>query len=153
MSTFISSFFGTEKKPIRKSKVSTNGSTKVSTNGSTKVSTNGSTKVSTKLPLSYNGYHFKEIKKSKTEGKRYDAIFINVKNQKEKKVSFGQKGEKDFIVLQDKNMRDFYDFKNKDKPIRDLMSRQALEKYILWNKPTLESSIKDYTKILKEKYK
>ena len=143
MSTFINSFFGTHEKPKRKSKIDKKVDKKVDNKVDNKLNTK----------LSYNGYCFKEIKKSNTEGKRYDAIFINVKNQKEKRVSFGQQGEKDFIALQDKNMRDFYDFKNKDKPISDLMSRQALEKYILWNKPTLESSIRDYTKILKEKYK
>lgn len=132
MSTFIESFFGTKQEPKRKSKISI----------SQKNSDEG-----------YKGYNFKEIKKSKTEGKRYDAIFVNVKTKKEKKVSFGKQGEKDFISLQDKKMRDFYDFKNKDKPIVDLMSKQALEKYILWNKPTLESSIKDYTKRFKEKSK
>lgn len=138
MSSFINSFFAKETPVKRKRSAQKPVEKKVNKSDSKK---------------SYNGYVFKELKKSKVDNRRYDAVFVNVNNDKEKRVSFGKQGEKDFIALQDKKMREFYDYKNKGVNLKDLMSRQALEKYILWNKPTLESSINDYKKRLKDSSK
>lgn len=148
MSDFINSFFGikSEKKSSKKrpSRGVSNKSRKMS------VETNKGPPNS----VYYNGYYFIDIKKSKTEGKRYDAIFLNAKTNKEKAISFGKKGEKDFIALQDTKMKEFYDFKHQKKEDwKNLMSRAALNKYILWNKNSLEASIKDYKRRLKNNVK
>jgi len=74
--------------------------------------------------------------------------------QKEKAVSFGQAGARDFTLMNDKKSR-FYE---KDKKVRekvkaayqsrhakdnltDPTSAGSLSYYILWNKPTLAGSI------------
>lgn len=99
--------------------------------------------------VEYKGYKFVGVKKSKTEGKKYDAIFVNDKS-KTKTVSFGNIAERDYTQHKDKKMKEFYEFKNKDKKITDLMSAYALESIILWSKPEFDSGVKAYKSRLKE---
>lgn len=98
----------------------------------------------------YKNYTFKKIKPSKEgSGTKYDAYFINAKNDKEKVVSFGSRDAKYYPDIQDKNYKNFI---LKHHPIPDnidLMSKKALERYILWNKTDIKSSIESYKKMLK----
>ena len=96
---------------------------------------------------------------SKVKGKKWTAFFdLGTKDkkgkQKEKAVSFGAEGYRDYTLLNDKTSK-FYekDKKERDKvkaayqarhakdPINEPMTAGSLSYYILWNKPTLAGSI------------
>lgn len=133
-------------KPKRK-KTSTKTTTKTST---TKTTTKTKAPKATPRSGEYKNYTFKKIKPSKEgSGTKYDAYFINAKNDKEKVVSFGSRDAKYYPDIQDKNYKNFI---LKHHPIPDnidLMSKKALERYILWNKTDIKSSIESYKKMLK----
>jgi len=101
--------------------------------------------------VKYNDYYFTGIKKSKSEGRKYDAIFVK-ENGKQKTVSFGKKDEKDFTQSKDKDAKEFYLYKlnKKGTDIKNLMSSAALETHILWDKPSLDSGLKSYKNKLKK---
>ena len=98
------------------------------------------------------------ITKSSNPSKKYDAIFII--DGKEKKVSFGASGYRDYTEVSNKNskfylpkildrnvVRDSYRRRHKkDLETKDPMRPGYLSYYLLWNKKTLASSIKDYKK-------
>jgi hypothetical protein len=107
-----------------------------------------STFIPPKGSVKYKKYYFIDIKRSKNPERKYDAKFIKGPSGREKIISFGKKGNPDFISTQDREQREFYDYKHKTATIKDLMSREALEKFILWNKSSLESSIRDYKRRL-----
>ncbi len=101
------------------------------------------------------------IVKSSNNSKKFDAIFMI--DNKEKKVSFGASGYRDYTLINDKNSK-FYLPKIldrnvvKDSYIRRHQKKEdwtnpltpgALSRFILWNKKTLASSIKDYKKRFK----
>lgn len=112
--------------------------------------TESKTVSSSSAPGTYKNYKFKKIKPSK-EGSstKYDAYFINTKNDKEKVVSFGSRGAKYYPDIQDKNYKN-YILKHHPLPDKiDLMSKKALERYILWNKTDIKSSVESYKKLLK----
>ena len=98
---------------------------------------------------------------SSNKSKKYDAIFIV--DDKEKKVSFGASGYRDYTEVSNKNSK-FYLPKildrnvvrssyrrrhKKDLETKDPMRPGYLSYYLLWNKKTLNSSIKDYKKRFK----
>lgn len=104
----------------------------------------------------YRGYKFNSIKRSKLPNKKYEAHFKHTKTEKEKVVAFGSVNRKNYIDTNDREYRDFHNqqpkFKVNENKI-DLMSSKALERYILWNKPTMNESIDDYKKRLKKQDK
>ena len=116
----------------------------------TKKSTSKKAPKAPSAPGTYGNYKFKKIKTSKEGAStKYDAYFINTKNDKEKVVSFGSKSAKYYPDIQDKNYKE-YILKHHPLPKNiDLMSRKALERYILWNKKDLKSSVESYKKLLK----
>lgn len=93
-----------------------------------------------------------KIVPSKTEGYKYEAVFID--DEKEKKVSFGASGYNDFILYNKEEgkvfanqRKELYLLRHKMKEDwNDPTSRGALSRWILWNLPTLEASIADYKK-------
>jgi len=86
------------------------------------------------------------VVKSKKLGKKYDAIFLK-DNGKEKTVSFGQKGADDFTKTNDIPQRRRYRNRHKkDLETNDPTRAGYLSFFLLWNKPTLAESIKDYRK-------
>jgi len=100
------------------------------------------------------------VKSSKTN-KKWDAVFIV--DGKEKIVSFGSAGMRDYTLVSnklskfylpkmvDRNVvRDSYKRRHKkDLETKDPMRPGYLSYYLLWNKKTLASSIKDYKKRFK----
>lgn len=100
-------------------------------------------------PIKYKDYYFIGIRKTKKTGKKYEAVF-HTDTGREKIIPFGNKEEEDYTQSRNKDMKEFYDFKckNKDK-WKDLMSKYALEKYVLWNKPSLKMAVNDYRRRLK----
>ena len=101
--------------------------------------------------VSYGNFQFKKIKTSKEGATKYDAVFVNLKTNKEKIVSFGSRTAKFYPDIKDKNYKE-YILKTHPLPENiDLMSRKALERYILWNKKDIKSSVESYKKLLKSK--
>jgi hypothetical protein len=94
-----------------------------------------------------------KVKKSHNTEKKYDAIFL--KNDRQKRVSFGQKGYNDFIKYTKK-----FGAKTAKKHRKSYLTRHsgmgehwnkpdtpgALARWILWNKPTFKASVRDYKK-------
>lgn len=96
------------------------------------------------------------IEPSSRKEKKYDAIFMV--NDKEKKVSFGASGYRDYTLINDKNSK-FYLPKILDRNVvkasyirrhrekenwNNPLTAGALSRFILWNKKTLNASIRDF---------
>ena len=103
-----------------------------------------------------------KIKTSDKPDKKYMAIFL-IDNEKTKTVHFGSKGARDFTLINDKSSQ-FYLPKTldrnvvKDAYIRRHRAREdwtnpltagALSRWILWDKRSLDSSIKAFKKRFK----
>ena len=87
------------------------------------------------------------IKKSNLENKKMMAIFYDINNKKIKTVHFGANGYSDYTIHKDPERKQRYiERHEKNENWNDPMSAGALSRYILWNKPTIKESIKDYKK-------
>ena len=85
------------------------------------------------------------IKKSSRSDKRLMALFED--DNRKKTVHFGLRGGSTFIDHKDEDKKKAYIARhqvNEDWSQPDKAG--TLSRYILWNKPTLEDSIRDYTK-------
>lgn len=88
------------------------------------------------------------IKKSPKEDKKYRATF-NTGNDKLKHTDFGAFGMSDFTLHKDVERRGRYIKRHlKDLKTKDPMRAGYLSMFILWNKRTLNASIKDYRRRL-----
>lgn len=89
---------------------------------------------------------FLKIQPSTKPEKKYDAVF-ETQDGNTKTVSFGAAGMSDYTKHHDTERKERYiarheaneDWQKADSP-------GALSRWILWNKPTLRDSIKDYKK-------
>ena len=103
-----------------------------------------------------------KIVKSKNDNKKYDAFFL-LDTGKEKIVSFGQAGARDNVLINDK-LSKFYLPKVLDRNVtkasylrrhkarenwNDPMTAGALSRWILWNRKTLDASIKIFKNTFK----
>jgi len=98
-----------------------------------------------------------KIEKSENKNKKWQAIFEIEKNDKKKLkiVSFGYNNpddkQNDFTRHGDLERRNRYIIRHtKDLKTNDPMRAGYLSMFILWNLPTLKSSVNDYNKRLKE---
>jgi len=83
------------------------------------------------------------IKPSHLSEKKYDAVFEH--DGRKKIIPFGASGMSDFTKHHDIERRNRYDARHKvNENWNNPMTAGALSKYILWNKPTLAGSIKDF---------
>lgn len=106
----------------------------------------------------YKGYKLDSIKKytstKKFKNAKMRATFSKrVKNRRggytthRKGVFFGQRGASDFTKHRDPAKKAAYIKRHrKNEDWKNPMARGTLSRYILWNKPTLEESIRDYKK-------
>ena len=86
------------------------------------------------------------LKKSRNIKYKFTAIF-DLGNGKKKKVNFGSKGYKDFTTHKDVERKRRYLLRHKKKEDwTDPLTAGALSRFLLWNKTTIEASIKDYKK-------
>jgi len=86
-----------------------------------------------------------KIKKSDIKGKKYTAIFYDNDNKKIKTTQFGSAGMSDYTIHRDDQRKQRYlDRHRANENWNDYMSAGALSRWILWNKRTLQESIKDY---------
>jgi len=85
-----------------------------------------------------------DIVPSQRKGKKWTAIFEG-ENGRQKRTHFGSAGMNDFTLTGDEKARDSYWRRHrKDLNTGDPTRAGFLSLYILWNKPTLEASARDY---------
>lgn len=85
------------------------------------------------------------IGKSTRAGKKMMAIFYDMNKKKIKTTHFGQENASDYTIHGDLNRKVNYLSRHETREDwNDYMSSGCLSKYILWNKPSLTESIKDY---------
>ena len=78
------------------------------------------------------------IKKSSKDGKKYDAVINNKKT-----VSFGATGYSDFTKHKDEERKKNYIARHKpNQDWKDHTTAGFWAKNILWNKPTIEASVR-----------
>ena len=101
-----------------------------------------------------------ELKKSTRKDKKYMIKYDN------KTIHFGAKGMRDYTLMNDKSNK-FYEPNKEDRekvkknyqtrhskdPINTPFTAGSLSYYLLWNKPTLTASIRDYNKRFKTNIK
>lgn len=92
------------------------------------------------------------IGKSTRAGKKMMAIFYDEAKKKIKTTHFGQENASDYILHNDLQRKMNYISRHKEREDwTDYMTAGALSRWILWNKPTLSASIKDYITMFKLK--
>jgi len=93
-----------------------------------------------------------EITKSDRD-KKFKAYFTDENNKKHKTIHFGAKGMSDYTKHKDKKRKERYIARHNPKYTNENWSVPdtpgSLSRWILWNKPSLDESIKDY----KNRYK
>ena len=87
-----------------------------------------------------------EISQSDNPKKKYKAIFTKDDGTK-KTVHFGANGMSDYTIHKDKDrMGRYLNRHRKRENWEQCDTAGALSRWILWNKPSLQGSIKDYKK-------
>ncbi len=85
------------------------------------------------------------IGKSTRAGKKMMAIFYDEAKKKVRTTHFGQENASDYTIHGDMQRKANYIARHeKNEDWGDYMSPGSLSLFILWNKPTLTASIKDY---------
>ena len=85
------------------------------------------------------------IGKSTRQGKKMVAVFYDEAKKKIKTTHFGASGYEDYTTHGEMQRKMNYIARHKDREDwNDYMSSGSLSRWILWNKPTLSESIKDY---------
>jgi len=95
-----------------------------------------------------------KIKKSNLENKKMMAEFYEIFKvpgkmviEKTKTIHFGQAGASDFTISKNLEQKQRYINRHeKNENWNNPMTAGSLSRWILWNKPTLKESIKDYKK-------
>lgn len=88
-----------------------------------------------------------QIKKSNRKNKKYVVLGLD------KPVHFGGAGYSDYTKHHDIQRKRNYLSRTRSQPHKNIRSASFWSKNILWNKPTIKSSIKDIAKKLKVKIK
>ena len=86
------------------------------------------------------------------KGKRYKATFYDGDGKKIKTTQFGSSSHENYTIHGDKKRRELYRKRHANDKTNDPMTAGALSWWILWGKPTLEASIKDYGRRFKMKF-
>lgn len=95
-------------------------------------------------------YHLVKITKSSKSAKKMMAIFHNDSTGTTKTVHFGANGMSDFTIHKDPERKKRYiNRHSKNEDWTNPITAGALSRWILWNKPSLRSSIQDYKKRFK----
>jgi len=85
------------------------------------------------------------IGKSTRQGKKMMAIFYDESKKKIKTTHFGQETASDYTLHNDLARKMNYLARHKEREDwNDYMTAGALSRWILWEKPSLTESIKDY---------
>lgn len=90
-------------------------------------------------------YHFVSIKKSTKKDKKLMATFVNCGNSRKKVVHFGAAGMSDYTIHKDPERKKRYIARHaKRENWNDPVTPGSLSRWILWHKPSLQASIRDY---------
>ena len=90
------------------------------------------------------------IERSTKKPYKYKALFSTSSNARKIVTHFGHRAFEDYIIHKDRERRDRYRSRHrKDLDTDDPTRAGYLSYYILWNKPTLEASIRDYARRLR----
>jgi hypothetical protein len=90
--------------------------------------------------------HLESIEPSDSPTKKMVAIF-RLNNGKTRKVQFGSKGYSNYSLHKNKSRRQRYiDRHSARENFNDPMTPGALSRWILWNKPTIAGSVRDFKK-------
>eukprot|EP00965_Chrysotila_dentata_P029979 998289-Pleurochrysis_carterae.AAC.1 len=88
------------------------------------------------------------IEQSTKQPYKYKAVFSTSTGRKI--THFGHRAYEDFNIHKDRVRKDRYRSRHrKDLETNDPTRAGFLSYYILWNKPTLEASVRDYTRRLR----
>lgn len=91
------------------------------------------------------GWRLVNIERAVSDTKKYKANFYNSVTGMEKHTLFGAKGMNDFLLTNDVEARERYRQRHaKDLETGDPTRAGYLSYYLLWNKNTMASSIRDY---------
>ena len=82
------------------------------------------------------------IKRSSNPLKKFDAIIDD-----KKKISFGARRMSDFTIHKDKERKNIYLERHKNDNYNNILYPSFFSNNLLWNKPTLNESIKDKQKV------
>ena len=90
-------------------------------------------------------WKLKSIEQSPIAGKKLRAVFYDAERDKTKHTDFGATGYGDFTTTHDEAQRERYRTRHaKDLQTHDPTRAGFLSMYILWNKPSIAASIRDY---------
>ena len=81
-----------------------------------------------------------------TGNKRYKAVFYDDDGNKIKTTQFGDKRYNNYTIHKDDKRKELYRKRHHKDNIDDPMSAGSLSWWLLWNKPTIEQSVRDYKK-------
>ena len=87
-----------------------------------------------------------ELNKSNNLSKKYSITFVNPNTGRNNTISFGSAGMNDFTITNDINQKNRYLQRHQareDWSKSSLHTRGFWSKHLLWNKPTINESIKD----------
>lgn len=85
-----------------------------------------------------------KIVKSHLPKSKFDAIFTK-DDGKQKVIPFGAKGYSDYTMHHDDERKNRYiERHKKNENFNDPMTAGSLSRFLLWNKPSLHQSIKDF---------
>ena len=86
-----------------------------------------------------------KLDKSNNVNKKFVAVFYNEDKKKIKTTHFGSIGMSDYTINNDNTRKELYLNRHKARENwNDFTSAGALSRWVLWNKKTLELSLKDY---------
>ena len=97
-------------------------------------------------------YKFIKVVKSNTKGKKYDAIFKNLKTNREKKVSFGSAGMSDYTLHKDPERKKRYITRHQKREKwgdDGILTAGWWSRWLLWNFPSYNKSLQDVRSKLK----
>jgi hypothetical protein len=86
-----------------------------------------------------------KLEKSNNLNKKFVATFYDELKKRVKTTHFGSSGYSDYTINKDYKRKELYiNRHSKRENFNDFISAGSLCRWILWNKKTLESSLKDY---------
>jgi hypothetical protein len=102
-------------------------------------------------------YKFIKLQEANDKKHKYRAIFMDLKTNREKRVSFGAKGYNDYLIYNkittkeeaDKHRERYIKRHDKREDFENPITAGSLSRYILWNKTTIGDSLRDYLKRFK----
>ena len=86
-----------------------------------------------------------KLEKSSNLNKKWVAVFYDEDKKKVKTTHFGSAGASDYTINKDDARKELYlNRHHSNENWNDFISAGSLSRWILWNKKTLELSLKDY---------